>query len=136
MHHVHTNRNVSLSHELQREIALVGALSRPIPDYQQGGVGTKMGLCFAGFVFLMLCGPFDLAAIRILIRIAAESHDTKPLSLGTRWRSINDGGWGVMSCYHPDPIQNLNLGFWNPGLRVLYVRSDVHHNQDVMRLSS
>ena len=29
----HTNRNVSLSHESQREIALVEAPSRPIPDY-------------------------------------------------------------------------------------------------------
>ena len=35
----HTNRSVFLSHESQREIALVKALSRPIPYYQQGEVG-------------------------------------------------------------------------------------------------
>ena len=42
----HTNRNVSLSHKSQREIALVEALSRPIPDYQQGEVGEKKGPLF------------------------------------------------------------------------------------------
>ena len=59
--------NVSLSHESQREIALVTvqALSKLIPDYQQGEVGEKTGLCFARFVFLMFCGPF-------------VSHDSNP----------------------------------------------------------
>ena len=61
VHLGHTNRNVLLSHKLQREIALVKALSRPIPDNQP----TKMGLCFAGFVLLMFCGPF-------------ASHDSNP----------------------------------------------------------
>ena len=47
----HTKRNVSVSHELQREIALVLAISILIPDYQQGEVGEKrafasQGLCF------------------------------------------------------------------------------------------
>ena len=39
----HPDSNVSLLHESQREIALVEALSRPIPDYQQGEVGQKDG---------------------------------------------------------------------------------------------
>ena len=43
VHLGHTNRSVSLSHESQREIALVLALSRPIPYYQQGDVGEKNG---------------------------------------------------------------------------------------------
>ena len=45
----HTNRNVKLSHELQRDIALFLALSRLIPDYRQGEVGGRkmgQGLCF------------------------------------------------------------------------------------------
>ena len=47
----HTNRNIFLSHESQREIALIYALSRPIPYCQQGEVGKKwacvsQGLCF------------------------------------------------------------------------------------------
>ena len=35
-----------LSHESQREIALVEALSRPIPYYQQGEVGEENGPVF------------------------------------------------------------------------------------------
>ena len=48
----HTNRNVFLSHESQREIALVKALSRPIPYDQQGEAGEEkracvsQGMCF------------------------------------------------------------------------------------------
>ena len=34
----HTNHSVSLSHEPQHEVALGEALSKPIPDYQQGEV--------------------------------------------------------------------------------------------------
>ena len=41
VHLGHTNRNVSVSHESQREVALVSALSGPIPDYQQGEVGKR-----------------------------------------------------------------------------------------------
>ena len=42
VHLGHTNRSsVSVSHESQRKIALVWALSRPIPDYQQGEVGER-----------------------------------------------------------------------------------------------
>ena len=37
----HTNRNVFLSHESQCEIALIWALSRPIPNCQQGEVGER-----------------------------------------------------------------------------------------------
>ena len=48
----HTSGSVKLSHESQREIALLSALSRPIPYYQQGEVGGRkrprvsQGLCF------------------------------------------------------------------------------------------
>ena len=48
----HTDRNVKLSHESQRELALVCALSRPIPYYQQGEAGEEkrtcvsQGMCF------------------------------------------------------------------------------------------
>ena len=42
----HANRSVFLSHESQREIALVYALSRPIPYYQQGEVAKKNGPVF------------------------------------------------------------------------------------------
>ena len=42
----HTNRNVFLSHESQREIVLVEALSRPIPYYQKGEVGEENGPVF------------------------------------------------------------------------------------------
>ena len=41
----HTNRSVFLSHESQRAIALVEALSRPIPCYQQGEVGEEKRAC-------------------------------------------------------------------------------------------
>ena len=41
----HTNRSVFLSHESQREIALVLALSRPSPYYQQGEVGEEKWAC-------------------------------------------------------------------------------------------
>ena len=41
----HTNRNVFLSYESQREIDLVWALSRPIPYYQQGEVGEEKWAC-------------------------------------------------------------------------------------------
>ena len=48
----HTNRSVKLSHELQRQIALVQSLSRPIPYHQQGEAGEEkracvsQGMCF------------------------------------------------------------------------------------------
>ena len=42
----HTNRNVKLSLESQREIALVLALLRPIPYYRQGEVGKGNGPVF------------------------------------------------------------------------------------------
>ena len=49
---VHTNSSVKLPCKSQREIALVWALSRPIPYYHQGKVGGReTGLCFARFVF-------------------------------------------------------------------------------------
>ena len=62
----HTNRSVFLPHESQREIALVQALSRPIPllPTRRSG-GRKMGLCFATFVFLTFRGPL-------------ASHDSNP----------------------------------------------------------
>ena len=41
----HTNRSVFLPHESQREIALVQALSRPIPYYQEGEVGEEKWAC-------------------------------------------------------------------------------------------
>ena len=37
----HMNRNVSLSHELQRGIAIASALSRTTPDYYQGELGGR-----------------------------------------------------------------------------------------------
>ena len=58
-----TDRNVSVSKVSQREIALAEALSRPIPDYQQGEVG-KINFCFAGFHLLPFCGPFRIAKIK------------------------------------------------------------------------
>ena len=58
-HRGHTNRSVLGPHESQREVALVLALSRRIPDYQQGKIGKIMGLCFAGFGFLTFCGWMD-----------------------------------------------------------------------------
>ena len=42
----HTNRNASVSHESQREIALVQTLSGPMPDYQQGEGGKIVGPLF------------------------------------------------------------------------------------------
>ena len=42
----HMNPSVFLSHESQREIALIEALSRPIPYYQQGEVGEENGPVF------------------------------------------------------------------------------------------
>ena len=42
----HTNRSVRSSHESQHEIALVLALSRPIPYYQQGQAGEENGPVF------------------------------------------------------------------------------------------
>ena len=41
VHLGHTNHNVSVSHESQREVALVWAISGPIPDYQQGWEGVS-----------------------------------------------------------------------------------------------
>ena len=41
----HTNRNVFLSYESQREIALVLALSRPIPYYHKGEEGQEKWAC-------------------------------------------------------------------------------------------
>ena len=64
----HTNHNVSLSPESKREIALVEALSRPIPysilPTSKSG-GRKTGLCFARFVVLTFRGPL-------------ASHDSNP----------------------------------------------------------
>ena len=68
----HTNRNVFLSHESQREIALVEALSRPIPCCQKEKWGKQNGS-----VFRNVCVFYR--ATRIRIRIAAESRDTTPL---------------------------------------------------------
>ena len=42
----HTNRNVLVSHELQRGITLIWALSRPILYYQQGEWRDKNGPVF------------------------------------------------------------------------------------------
>ena len=42
----HMNRNVLVSHNSQRDIALFLALSRPIPDYQQGDIGERHGPLF------------------------------------------------------------------------------------------
>ena len=60
-------------HESQREIVLLKAFSRPIPDYQQGEVGEKKDLCFAGFGFLKFRGPF-------------ASHDSSPY-----WEKLSRG---------------------------------------------
>ena len=54
----HTNRSVFLSHESQREIALVLALSRPSPYYQQGEVGQEKWACVSQrLCFLTFRGP-------------------------------------------------------------------------------
>ena len=75
----HTNRSVFLSHESQREIALVEALSRPIPYYQQGEVGEEKWACVSQCLcFGRFAGRWH-RTIRIRIRIAAASHDTMPL---------------------------------------------------------
>ena len=69
----HTNRNVSVSYESQREIALILALSRPIPDYQQGESGkNKRGFVSQGLCFL----------IRIRIRYNATKMGRFPNSEG------------------------------------------------------
>ena len=62
----HTNGNVSVSHESHGEIALTEALSRPIPDYQQGELGKmKRAIVSQGFGFWTFRGPF-------------ASHDSNP----------------------------------------------------------
>ena len=79
----HTNRSVSWSHESQREIALVYALSKPIPDYERGEARGKKGLCFAGFVcFGRFVGRWH-RTIRIRVQIAAESW----------WRKNDSDQW-------------------------------------------
>ena len=79
VHLGHTNRSVSLSHESQREIALL-ALPRPIPD-QQGEVGERVGPSFRMVcVFWRFAGRWH-PTIRIHIRTATTSHDTMPLSM-------------------------------------------------------
>ena len=74
----HTNRKVSLSHELQHETALIEALSRPVPDYQHGEVGEKWAFLSRGLYSWRFPGRWH-RTIWIRIRIATESHDTMPL---------------------------------------------------------
>ena len=72
-----TNCSVSLSHESQREIALVEALSRPIPDYQQREVGEIT--VSQGCVFDM-SQAVRVARFESVSEPPAESHDTMPLN--------------------------------------------------------
>ena len=76
----HTNRRVSVSHESQCEIALVWALSRLVPDCQQGEVGEQKRAFLSQSVGFRCFAGRSHRMIRIRIRIAAASHDTMPLS--------------------------------------------------------
>ena len=60
----HTNRNVSVSHELQHEIALIEELQDRFqnPDRRQGE-RTGLGLCFAEFSALGKWGRTDFNRI-------------------------------------------------------------------------
>ena len=83
----HTNRSVFLSHESQCEIALVWALSRPIPYYQQGEVGEEKWACvFATFVFLTFRGPL-------------ASHDSNPYPNRNRIARYNATKVGVTGTF-------------------------------------
>ena len=70
----HTNRNV-LSHESQWEIALIWALSRPIPYCQHGEMGERHGPVFHK-VYV-----FDVSRIIGIARYesVSESRDTMPV---------------------------------------------------------
>ena len=70
----HTNRTVSLSHESQREIALVHALSRLLPDYRQEEVEK-------GSLFRRV-SAFDISRAVCIARFesVSASRDTMPLS--------------------------------------------------------
>ena len=59
VHLGHTNRNVSVLHESQREIALVEAFSRMIPDYQEGEVGERHGPLFRNVSQAVLTAQFE-----------------------------------------------------------------------------
>ena len=98
----HTNRSVFLSHESQREIALVLALSRPSPYYQQGEVGEEKWACVSQrLCFGRFAGRWH-RTIRIRIRIAATSRDTMPLRFQSRhwwsWSFPSAGKETVSNC--------------------------------------
>ena len=63
-----TNRNVFLSHEPQCEIALIKALSRPIPYCQQGEMGERHG-----HVFRKVC-VFDVSRVIGIARFESVSE--------------------------------------------------------------
>ena len=75
----HTNRNVFLPHESQREIALVQALSRPIPYCQQGEVGEEKN----GPVFRNVC-VFDVSRAVGIARFESVSESQPHRAIQSR----------------------------------------------------
>ena len=81
VHLRHMNRNISVSCESQREIALLWALSRGIPDYQHGEVGKINDSLFRKVLV------FDVSRAVRIARFESVSdsqlHDPRPASRDT-----------------------------------------------------